>query len=251
MAGKIYIGTSGFYYTHWIGKFYPEDLRREEVLSFYSQHFNTVEINSSFYHFPRRSTIEKWKAVVSQDFVFSLKLHRSITHLKRLKPEVLLLDKFFASLEPLQGRKTVVLVQMPAGLKFDLERLQLFLKLLPEKFLYAFEFRHQSWFREEVYELFKKENAALVFSDSPAKKDGSRLWPRVEVETAPFFYIRLHGSKLLYRSSYERRELEEIAFLAKEKQKKSLDVFVYFNNDAEGWAIENAKRLKSILTLDR
>ena len=247
MAGKIYIGTSGFYYAHWIGKFYPEDLRREEVLSFYSQHFETVEINSSFYHFPRRSTVEKWKAAVSGDFVFSLKLHRSITHLRKLKPEVLFLDKFFASLEPLKRRKTVVLIQTPGSLKCDLERLQVFLSLIPKGFLYAFEFRHKSWFEREVYELLKKEAAALVFSDSPIKKDGSRLWPRVEVETAPFFYIRLHGSKSLYRSSYERSELEEIASLAKEKAKAGLDVFVYFNNDAEGHAIENALELKGIV----
>ena len=247
MKGRVYIGTSGFYYSHWIGKFYPEDLRREEVLSFYSQHFETVEINSSFYHFPRRSTVEKWKASVSQDFVFSLKLHRSITHLKKLKPEVMLLDKFFASLEPLKGRRTIVLIQTPASLRCDLERLKLFLELLPKEFLYAFEFRHKSWFEKQVYETLEKNSAALVFSDSPIKKDGSRLWPKVEVETAPFFYIRLHGSKLLYRSSYEKRELEAIASLAKGKAFRGLDVFVYFNNDAEGHAIENALELKRMI----
>ena len=248
---NIFIGTSGFYYYHWVGKFYPEDIRRDEVLPFYSRHFNTVEINSSFYHIPRKTTVEKWEKSVPESFVFSLKFTRILTHLKPLHPELQTLEKFFSSLEPLKKKETIILIQLPARLKLNLEKLSVFTNLLPKDFKFAFEFRHKSWFCEEVYDLFKKKNMAIVLSDSPIKKSGERLWPKVEVETADFFYIRFHGSKELYRSSYSDEELEKYAELITQKVKKGLKVFAYFNNDAEGWAIENAKRLKELLAVDK
>lgn len=249
MKDKVFIGTSGFYYFHWIGKFYPEDLPRNQVLTFYSQHFNTVEINSSFYHFPRKTTVQNWVNAVTENFVFSFKMHKSITYLKKLKPEMKLLDKFFSSLEPVKNKKTLILIQLPASFKKDLQKLEIFTKLLPENFFFAFEFRHISWFENDVYEILKKRNIAIVLADSPIKKGGSTLWPKKDVETANFCYIRFHGSKSLYRSSYSKEELKTYAQLITQKVKKGLQVFAYFNNDAEGHAVENAKMLKEFLNI--
>ncbi len=253
---KIFIGTSGFYYPHWVGNFYPEDLKRDETLSFYSKYFNTVEINSSFYHILKPKTVENWISQVPKDFVFSFKMSRFITHIKRLAVEEKSLDVFFKCLNPLKNKKTktLVLIQTPPSLKGDKIKLIRFIKILPRDFLYAFEFRHQSWFSDDFYEVLKNHNAALVLSDSSIKngllkknKSDQRLWPYVNVDTASFFYIRFHGSQSLFRSSYNDEELKFYSQLIKEKIQKGMAVYAYFNNDAEGWAVENANRLKKFI----
>lgn len=247
MDKNFFVGTSGFYYVHWVGSFYPEDLSRDEVLNFYSQHFNTVEINSSFYHIPRKKTVERWFSSVPGSFVFSFKLNRSLTHIRPLLPDPEKIYKFFSKFLGIKKRKTIFLIQLPARVKPDLIKLKAFIELLPKDFLYAFEFRNKAWFSEPVYEILRKKNMAIVFSDSPLKSSGEFLWPKVEVETADFFYLRFHGSKSLYRSSYTEEELEAYAKLIKEKLKKGMQVFAYFNNDAEGYAVENAKLLKEMV----
>lgn len=152
---KFYLGTSGFFYSHWIGGFYPKDIRKDERLSFYCQHFNTVEINSSFYHTPRTTTVSNWIKAVPADFVFSFKMSRFITHVKKIAVEEESLEKFFNGLSPLklQKRKHLVLIQLPPQLKADKERLINFIGNLPKGFLYAFEFRHPSWLDRQIFQI--------------------------------------------------------------------------------------------------
>ncbi len=194
---KLYIGTSGFYYYHWLGKFYPEDIVRNQLLTYYSQHFNTVEINSTFYHLPRKTTVKNWKESTNENFVFSFKLTRRITHIKRLSLDFKVLDKYFYALSPLANKKHIILIQTPANLKADVEKLKILLKSLPKSFRYAFEFRNQSWFETEIFKLLEKENCALVLADSP-KKNKERLWPMKNIETADFF---------LYKTAWFRKVL--------------------------------------------
>lgn len=248
---KIFIGTSGFLYQHWLGNFYPMNLKEDAFLSFYAQKFNTVEINSSFYHIPRQKTIKNWLLQTPKNFIFSFKMSRFVTHFGKLDPKVASFKLFFEALKPVLNEKIkhLILIQLPSSFKLNLEKLKTFINSLPKDFLYAFEFRHQSWFCQEVYQIFKKKNIAVVLSDSPIKNNNfqNRLWPYVEVETANFFYIRFHGSKRLFASSYSNQELEFYAKLIKQKIKKNMRVFCYFNNDAEGYAIENALKLKNLL----
>lgn len=246
---KVYIGTSGFYYPHWVGNFYPPDLKRERYLSFYSQRFDTVEINSSFYHLPLEKTVETWKKNTFPDFIFSFKMSRFITHIKKLAPEKEALEIFLKRLKIFSDTKArhLILLQTPSFLKVHLSRLKSLLSLLPKSFLYAFEFRHPSWFCREVFDIVEEYNSTIVMADSPKKADGDRIWPRENVDTADFFYIRFHGSSDLYSSSYTEQELSYYANLINEKLANGQDVYGYFNNDAEGWAVENAKRLKNLL----
>lgn len=249
MEVRLYIGTSGFYYRHWLGCFYPKGIKQDQLLGFYSQRFNTVEINSTFYRLPSEKTVLNWKKKVSPGFVFSFKGSRIITHLKKFSLDRPILKSFFSRLDPFAEKPPshLILFQTPSFFRLNKEKLTKFLADLPSTFLYGFEFRHQSWFVPGVYSILKKHQAALVLSDSPQKKNGSRLWPRADVDTAGFFYIRLHGSRKLYRSSYSEKELKDYAKLIKEKLKKGMVVFCYFNNDAQGYGVDNANKLKHLI----
>jgi uncharacterized protein YecE (DUF72 family) len=130
--------------------------------------------------------------------------------------------------------------------KASVSKLKDTLKLLPNTFFYAFEFRHESWFTSEIYDVLKKYNAALVLSDSP-QKNGEYLWPYHDVDTADFYYIRFHGSPQLYYSSYSDEDLRNYADLIKKKIINGQNVYCYFNNDAAGWAVRNAQTLKSLI----
>lgn len=233
---KVYIGTSGWQYKHWKGVFYPKNLPIEEWLKYYAQHFNTVEINSTFYHQIKPETYQKWREKVGKNFVFSIKGHRYITHIKRLKEA----SSFArAALVALQGQP-LLLWQLPPNFKQDLKRLENFLKQLPKGCRYAFEFRHKSWANDQTWELLRKYNTAAVFQDWNA-------WPVAREITADFIYIRFHGNKFLYSSSYSQEELKSWAKNIKQWQKEGLDVYAYFNNDAKGYAVSNALALSSLL----
>ncbi|SFV32829.1 DUF72 domain-containing protein [Thermoflavifilum thermophilum] len=246
---RIYIGTSGFAYSSWVGSFYPAGTPRDEWLAYYARYFPAVEINASFYHTPRISTIRKWAAQTPDSFSFSFKLSRYVTHIQRLQCDQTSLDKFFAPLEPALVKSTppVILIQLPSSLKPDFIVLQNFLEKLPAGFRYAIEFRHPSWFQPETYTLLRKHDMALVLADSPISTKGTRKWPLVNENTATFFYIRMHGSKVLFTSSYSEEELAYYASLVKQKWEAGQDVYVFFNNDAAGHAVENARTLQRLL----
>lgn len=233
---KVFVGTSGWIYGHWDGVFYPQGLPYKEKLEYFAKRFKTTEINYSFYHLPRPATFRNWARRVPQGFVFSVKASRFITHIKRLKGVKEPTDTFIKNAESLGKKLGPILFQFPPSFKADLKRLEAFLKILPKKHRFAFEFRHPSWFCEEVYKLLKKYRTALCIADSPG-------YPKEIKATAGFVYIRMHGSKKLFSSEYTPKELQEWAGIIKAFLKQKKDVFVYFNNDAAGFAVKNATQL--------
>ncbi|WAM33784.1 DUF72 domain-containing protein [Caldicellulosiruptor morganii] len=238
MLNKLYIGTSGWAYSHWKEIFYPASLPHEKRLEFYSKHFVTCEVNSSFYHLPQQKTIINWYNSTPEGFVFSVKAPRSITHLKRLFEVDDEWEKFKSRIELLKEKLGPILLQFPPGFKKDEENLQKLINFLrgKEKFRFALEFRHKSWCNEQVYEILKSFNAAWVIADS------SR-YPGAKVVTAHFCYIRMHGPQSLYSSSYSDKQLKELADEIRQYAKVCNEIYVYFNNDVNGCAVQNARSL--------
>jgi uncharacterized protein YecE (DUF72 family) len=264
---NLYIGTSGWIYGHWEGIFYPEDLPSKDKLKFYSQHFKTAEINYSFYHLPRPSTYQNWYSQVPEDFVFAAKASRFITHIKRLRDIGKAWEQFLENALNLKEKLGPILFQFPPSFQAtpeNIKRLEEFLKSIREnscsnsgKFAkYALEFRHKSWCDKKIYKLLKKYNVAWVITDSPQypyietlKKFRSGRsaeggnGPRADGVTADFVYIRMHGSKIMFGSKYTKKEIEDLSKKIKNWLKQKLDVYVYFNNDFQGYAVQNAKEL--------
>ena len=240
MKRGVYIGTSGWVYPHWIDNFYPADLPQNKWLSFYAQYFPTVEINATFYHQMRSKTFANWQKQVGKNFVFSVKVSRFITHILRLKNLGRDGVAYFESVNKLLN-KPLFLFQLPPSFKKNKERLEFFLSLLP-KGRFAFEFRHPSWFANEIYGILSKHNISLVIADSPS-------FPKVEEVTADFVYLRFHGSGSLYSSCYTENELENWSKKINKWVKEGKEVYAYFNNDVSGFAIKNAQTLRKILNL--
>lgn len=237
--GSLFIGTSGWVYSHWEGIFYPEDLPSKDKLKYFSQYFKTTEINYSFYHLPRPSTYQNWYLQTPEDFLFAVKASRFITHIKRLSEVKEAWETFIENALNLKEKLGPILFQFPPSFRAnetEIKKLEDFLKLITKnKLRYAFEFRHKSWCDKKVYNLLKKYKVVWVIADSPS-------YPKAEVITADFVYLRMHGSKVLFTSNYTKKELQDLAQKIK-KWRKIADVYVYFNNDAMGYAIENAKEL--------
>jgi len=249
---KLYIGTSGWVYSHWTGVFYPENLSSKDKLKYFSQYFKTAEINYSFYHLPRPTTYQNWYNQTPKDFVFAVKASRFITHIKRLFGIKKAWQQFIENALSLKEKLGLILFQFPSSFKAtdeNINRLEKFLKLIcadslairaDSRLRFALELRHKSWCDEKIYKLLKKHNASWVIADSP-------YYPKAEVITADFVYIRMHGSKVLFASKYTDKELKELAQKIKKWLKQNLDVYCYFNNDFYGYAIENAKTLLGLV----
>ncbi len=238
--GKLYIGTSGWSYKHWREVFYPEDLPQSRWLEFYARNFLTVEINSSFYRLPRKETFESWRRKTPKGFIFAVKASHYITHVKKLKDAGEAWERFFENALALDEKLGPILFQFPANWHKNAERLAGFLSILPDGYRYAFEFRDGSWFNGDIYSLLEKKGAALVIADSPQ-------WPSVLEITAPFTFIRMHGGRILYASNYSTKELSWWAQKVAGYLNRQLDVHVYFNNDAYGYAVKNALQLKELI----
>jgi len=237
---KVYIGTSGFSYPHWEkGVFYPSGLAKAKQLEYYSQHFQTVELNNSFYRLPSAKSFQSWRQRTPPDFVFAVKASRYLSHLKKLKDCRQPWKVFIKQTSLLKEKLGPILFQFPANWPVNSQRLEDFLKILPKKHDYVFEFRQPSWFSTEVYQLLRKYKAALCLADSTD-------WPYQEELTANFVYLRLHGGQALYSSSYTGKELKKWADKIKEWA-KGRDVYAYFNNDVGGYAVVNAQKLKEML----
>lgn len=240
--GKLFIGTSGYNYTDWVGVFYPQDLSKKEWLSFYSKHFNTVEINATFYHSFRRQVFENWSRQTPSTFCFSIKGSRFITHIKRINNVKSEIGKFFDSAYGLKEKLAVILWQFPSSFRLTDEnkkRLSKFLANLPKNSHNTFEFRHMSWFSDDIYQLLDENKAGFVINETKA-------FPVAEKITGDFAYIRFHGPQSLYSSSYSDEELKIWAERIR-GYLKAYDVYCYFNNDVSGYAIKNAFSLKSLL----
>jgi uncharacterized protein YecE (DUF72 family) len=243
MAGRVFIGTSGFNYKDWKEIFYPKGTPQKKWLAFYAQHYDTVEINATFYRYFARSVFARWRAETPDHFCFTLKGPRVITHEKRLVDVQADLDRFLDSLQDIRPKLATLLWQFPFSFKnesdADKETFAQFLQCLPSDIQQVIEFRHTSWFNEDVYALLNAHNAGFVINDS------SRF-PAVEVITGGVCYIRFHGPKQLYASSYTEEAMQLWATKIR-AWREHYDVYVYFNNDYGGRAIENANQLINFL----
>ncbi|NGX34020.1 MAG: hypothetical protein K1060chlam1_00365 [Candidatus Anoxychlamydiales bacterium] len=237
---KIYIGTSGFSYEHWKNRFYPKDVKAKDYFEYYQKHFSTVEINNTFYRLPLKKVVLNWQKEANNDFIFSLKSSRFITHLKRLKEPKKHLTLFLNRVKHLKPHLGPILFQIPPKWNLDIKRLLNFLKALDKNYKYAFEFRDKSWLTNEVFSLLKKYKAAFCIYDLEGFQTPLEI-------TANFVYIRLHGPKRAYSGTYSKKTLQKWAKIIKNFHKKNLDVFCYFNNDENAYAIKNSIELKKLL----
>ena len=182
---RLYAGTSGFSYKAWKGHFYPEDLPAARMLEYYAEHLPAVEINSTFYRMPRESVLADWASRVPESFSFVLKASRRITHMKRLKDAGDEVAYLYGVAKKLGAHRGPLLFQTPPNLKKDLDRLRSFLAVLPDEHRAAFEFRHSSWFEDDVFEALREAGAALCAADTGGESDAPL------VATGPFGYLRL------------------------------------------------------------
>jgi uncharacterized protein YecE (DUF72 family) len=225
---KLHVGTSGYSYKEWKGNFYPEDLPAKEMLSYYSRRLPAVEINNTFYRLPQPGMIENWKTQVPARFRFSIKATQRITHIKRLNNVADETKYLLETAALLEQRLGVVLFQLPPNMKKDSARLKAFLSLLPADVRSAFEFRHETWFDDEVFTLLRAKDCALVVSDTDEK-------PLTEiVGTAKWGYLRLR------RTAYEENDLGQ--WLQRVREQKWKDAFVFFKHEDEGTGPKLAAR---------
>ncbi|HEV7215874.1 MAG TPA: DUF72 domain-containing protein [Chloroflexota bacterium] len=239
----VYIGTSGWSYDHWQGVLYPPGAPARDRLLWYVRRFVTVEVNSTFYHWPREATFTNWYQRLPEGFQLTVKAPRGLTHAARLLAPEVWLERMLPRLHLLQEKRGVLLVQLPPAMPCDLARLQYFLQRLPPWLRVALEFRHASWQQEEVFALLERQQVAYCIMS------GADL-PCILRATAPFVYVRLHGPDAhhLYAGSYSDDDLRWWASRLAEWTAQGRDVFVYFNNDGDGNAVRNAEALQGIVS---
>jgi len=238
----VRIGCSGWNYRSWRGTFYPEGMGPPRWLREYARHFDTVEVNSTFYRLASRDAVERWVADTPDDFCFAVKASRYLTHIKRLREMDEGVKRFYERIEPLipAGKLGPVLWQLPETFHRDDERLANALAAVPAG-RHCFEFRHPSWFTDDVYALLRKHDAALVIGDRP-----DRPFQTHEL-TAGWTFVRFHYGHRGRRGNYSKAELDEWAKRIARWRDDGVDVYAYFNNDWEIFAPRNAKTLKLLL----
>ena len=237
---RYFIGTSGWYYDDWQGRFYPEGLSGAKWLEFYSCQFPTVELNNSFYRLPTERAFTRWYESTPVDFTFAVKVSRFITHIKRLRDSEEAEKNFIGRAKILGEKLGPILYQLPPNLRRDDSLLESFLSSLPQEIRHVIEFRHESWLDEEVFNILRRYKAGLCVFDMP----GFTCPP---VATVDFAYVRFHGSEALFSSCYTDDELAEWADKITNMAVKLEAVYIYFNNDVSGFAVENAVTLRSYL----
>jgi len=232
------VGCSGWIYPHWAGLFYPEDLPEREWFDFYAKVFNTVEVNATFYRFPTEKMVKAWYRKGPEGFLFTLKAFRGITHLRKFQGTGELLRRFYAMGEILGEKLGGFLFQLPPSLRYNRDLLLRILDQLDPRFANTLEFRHESWFQEETEALLRERGVAMCIVSAPNL-------PEYVVATAAHAFVRFHGKGAWYAYRYSLRELrawaERIKGLPVER------VFIYFNNDWNAWAPENALQLEELL----
>jgi uncharacterized protein YecE (DUF72 family) len=243
---RLLIGTSGWTYASWKETFYPKGLPSKRYLEFYAREFLTTEVNSSFYHLPKPQTYANWAKQVPSAFVFAVKASRLITHTKRLLGVEEAWHRFVQHARALGPHLGPILLQVPPSMRRDDGRLADFLKAAqavaddgPTLQLVC-EFRHETWFTEAIYRLLQQHGVALCIADSPS-------YPRRDMRTADFAYLRYHGRSELFASRYSDGELRAEAEKIERFLGEGADVYVYFNNDVRGYAVANARKLKTLL----
>ncbi|WP_455206807.1 DUF72 domain-containing protein [Kaarinaea lacus] len=241
MSSNAYIGTSGWSYQHWKPRFY-KNIPKSQWLSYYASQFNAIEINSTFYRLQSESTFQRWHEQTPDNFRFTIKANRYLTHTKRLNNPRQSIDIEQQHALPLKEKLAVVLWQLPGNLELNLNRLELFVDALAnwDSVRHAIEFRHNSWFISEVAELLRNHNIAACQSDAGD-------WPLWQIVTTDFVYLRLHGKPQTYVSNYSAGKLSILASEAKKWLKQGLDVHAYFDNDADSRAPLNALSLQKLI----
>jgi len=234
---QVVIGTSGWHYDSWRGPFYPANVPKRLWLSYYARHFSSTELNGVFYRTPTEDAVKTWYDQTPSDFVFAWKASKFITHWKRLEMSSR------SSLSLMEGRLKLlrlkagpILFQLPPNFTCNYERLADFLKMLPKRRQYAFEFRHKSWYVEGVYDVLRRHNAALCLSDH---KDAPAPW----IVSARHVYVRGHGPAGDYRNSYPDSTLQKWTDAIRKWQRQGRQVYVYFDNDQKSAAPKDAERL--------
>jgi uncharacterized protein YecE (DUF72 family) len=235
-----HIGCSGYHYRHWRGIFYPDKLPMRRWFEYYSQHFRTLELNVTFYRFPQLSFLENWYAQSPADFQFAVKAPQLITHYKQFHNVQQQLGDFYLTLaQGLREKLGPVLFQLPPRLSYEPERLARILDCLDPGFVNVLEFRHPSWWREEVYAALRQHNVTFCGQSHP-------LLPDAVITTAPTLYYRFHGVPQLYASPYDEATLQRLA--ANVQAAPGVEqAYLYFNNDIGGSAIGNAQRLRELV----
>jgi uncharacterized protein YecE (DUF72 family) len=226
----IRIGTSGWHYDHWSGRFYPEDLPKSRWFLHYAQHFDTVEVNNTFYQLPKPKSVENWHRQAPDNYI------------KRLKDSEEPLARFFEIARLLKEKLGPVLYQLPPSMHKDLDRLETFIKLLPKKQPAVFEFRHESWFSDDTYQLLNKFNIGFCTHDLPGR-------PSPRVITGDLIYLRFHGTTGRYAGNYSKPLLKNWSDWIKDNRKGVRTVYAYFNNDYNAYAVSNAKTFKEHLLI--
>jgi uncharacterized protein YecE (DUF72 family) len=240
MSARIHIGTSGWHYKHWRGPFYDPGIRAADMFSFYVQQFDTVEVNNSFYRLPTQIVLRNWRDAAPGKFCFAVKGSRFLTHMKKLKDPEAGLERFFDRVETLGRKLGPVLFQLPPGWQCNSERFACFLRVLPGKNRFAFEFRNHTWHLETIYELLRHHNAAFCVYELAGFQSPIQI-------TADFAYVRLHGPKGAYQGNYTKKQLGSWAEQIRDWQRQLNDIYVYFDNDQNGYAAWNALELKKML----
>ncbi|HUQ83527.1 MAG TPA: DUF72 domain-containing protein [Gemmatimonadaceae bacterium] len=276
-TGRLHVGISGYDYKPWRGPFYPADLPARRWLEYASQRFGSIELNGTFYSLKSPSVFERWVTEVPDEFVFAVKGGRFLTHNLKLRNAEASLGNFFASGVLALGHKTgPFLWQLPATYRFEADRLDAFMNLLPRSsreaeavarghdhrlrrgalvhaevdvpYRHAFEVRHPTYFHDEFFALLRTHECAFVVADTAGK------FPYAEEVTADFVYVRLHGSRELYASGYTDDELDVWAAKIMKwrgESRRRRDVYVYFDNDAKVHAPFDAERLHARLSRSR
>jgi uncharacterized protein YecE (DUF72 family) len=236
--GTFRVGTSGFHYEHWKGVFYPEDLPKSRWFSHYVRNFDTVELNNTFYRLPSASTFDAWKKQAPKNFCYALKFNRYGSHLLRLKRPRPTIGKFLSVAQRLGEFLGPVLVQLPPRWNVNIPRLESFLAAAPRAVRWAVEFRDSRWLCPEVFAILERHRAALCIHDM--------IEDHPRTVTATWTYLRYHGEH--YGGSYTPQRLAADARWIRNQLASGKDVYVYFNNDAQGYAVRNAADLKRRLT---
>jgi uncharacterized protein YecE (DUF72 family) len=230
---KLWIGTSGFQYSEWKGNFYPEDLPTAKMLPFYAERFATTEVNYTFHRIPAQKTIESWKTQTPEEFRFALKAPQKITHWSKLRDCSDTLEYFCKVVTGLGNRLGPVLFQLPPTFKKDLDVLSSFLREFPDM-RGAFEFRHESWFDDEIFELLKSRNIALCIADTDTIATPKKT-------TADYGYLRLR------REAYEASDIERWTDFVRDQKPTWNDAFVYFKHEESGIGPKLARQMIELL----
>lgn len=235
--GEVRVGTSGYQYDDWSGRFYPEDMPKSHWFEHYAKHFDTVEVNGTFYGLPEAETFERWKEEAPDGFCYALKFSRYGSHLKKLKDAEDTIGLFIERAKRLGPTLGPILVQLPPHWNVDVDRLAAFLQAAPKRYRWAIELRDRSWLCKDVYDLLRAHDAALCIHDM--------IEDHPRVTTAGWVYLRFHGDH--YAGSYSHQALSGAARRIRSHLDEGRDVYVYFNNDIGGCAVQDAQDLRRYL----